>query len=367
MKHGIAGLAPAVLIALTAVTAVATPGDRVDREEKRTVAAADKKELSVKNPRGRTVVVGKDGLREVTIVITRSARGRDAEDAARLLDDLEVEIEERGDRVQVETHDDGSRNRGIWSYVKGDHRSAWVDYTIEVPRGFHVTASTTSGEVRVSNIEGNAVVAATSGDIDIRAIGGDAEIAVTSGNVDAVEIGGDVELSATSGDVNVDKVGGKLELEGTSGDFQVTRVAGNVTAQLSSGDFVLEGCSGNVSFDTASGDGRMIEVTGSIEASTSSGDIEVLIMPTADRVFDLSSSSGDIRVYYVPVKNFGFQLDVKTANGSIEGDLPIKVSRVDRRRLQGVVGSGAARVEIETASGDVTIVEQGESASKSGR
>jgi hypothetical protein len=31
------------------------------------------------------------------------------------------------------------------------------------------------------------------------------------------------------------------------------------------------------------------------------------------------------------------------------------------------VGSGAARVEIETASGDVTIMERSESAAKSGR
>jgi hypothetical protein len=69
----------------------------------------------------------------------------------------------------------------------------------------------------------------------------------------------------------------------------------------------------------------------------------------------------------VAVKDYGFRLDVQTASGSIEGDLPIKVSRVDRRRLQGVVGSGAARVEIATASGDVTILERNESAQKRDR
>jgi DUF4097 and DUF4098 domain-containing protein YvlB len=366
MKHGITGLASAVLIALTAVSALAA-GGRVDREEKHSVSAAGKKELSVKNPRGRTVVVGKDGLVDVSIVVTRSARGRDAEDANSLLDRLEVQIEERGDRVCVETRDDGSRDRGIWSYVKGDHRSAWVDYTIEVPHGFRVSASTTSGEVRISNIGGDAEVSATSGDIDVRAIGGNAAISVTSGNVEAAEIGGDMELSATSGDVTIDKVGGKLKLDGTSGDFNVSRVGGDATVRLSSGDFVLEGCSGNVSFDAASGDARITEVTGGIQASTSSGDIEVLIVPVADRVFDLNSSSGDISVHYVPVKDYGFQLDVKTGSGSIEGDLPIKVTQVDRRRLQGTVGSGAARVEIETASGDVTIMERSESAAKSGR
>ena len=363
MKHGIAGLAAAVLVASTAVSAVATPGDRVEREEKRSVDASGKKELSVKNARGRTVVVGKDGLSSVSIVINRSAQGRDREDAEDLLDNLEVVIGERGDAVTVETRDDRATNNGLWSYVKGERRNAWVDYTIEVPRNFKVAAATTSGEVRISNIEGDASVGATSGEIDVRAVGGDADVSITSGDVTVAEIGGGLELSATSGDVIVDKVGGKLELQGTSGDFKVTRIGGDVSARLSSGDFTLEGCSGNVTFDASSGDVSITEVTGGINASTSSGGIEVLIVPTRDRSFQLSSSSGDIRVHYVPVKDYGFQLDVKTASGSIEGDLPIKVSRVDRRRLQGVVGSGAAHVDIETASGDVTILERSESAS----
>jgi DUF4097 and DUF4098 domain-containing protein YvlB len=125
---------------------------------------------------------------------------------------------------------------------------------------------------------------------------------------------------------------------------------------------LLEGCSGNVSFRAASGDAVLREIDGSVDASSSSGDIEVLIIPVADRAFNLSTSSGDIVAYYVPVKGYGFQLDVRTSSGSIEGDLPIKVTRADRRRLQGAVGSGAARLDVETASGDVTITERAEAA-----
>jgi hypothetical protein len=47
--------------------------------------------------------------------------------------------------------------------------------------------------------------------------------------------------------------------------------------------------------------------------------------------------------------------------------MPIKVSRVDRRRLQGVVGSGVARIEIETASGDINILETNDAATKPAR
>jgi hypothetical protein len=47
--------------------------------------------------------------------------------------------------------------------------------------------------------------------------------------------------------------------------------------------------------------------------------------------------------------------------------MPIKVSRVDRRRLQGVVGTGTSRIQIETASGDVTIIEKSDAAAKPAR
>ena len=77
-----------------------------------------------------------------------------------------------------------------------------------------------------------------------------------------------------------------------------------------------------------------------------------------------SSSSGDIDISYIPAKDYGFHLDVNTNSGSIEGDMPIKVSRVDRRKLQGVVGTGSAHVQIETASGDVSIVEKEDAAKK---
>lgn len=364
MKHGITGLAPAVLIIMTATTAAALPGERVDREETRSVDASGKKELTVRNPRGRTVVVGKPGLRAVSIAVVKSAHGHDEADAVALIDRLEVEIGGRGDEVFVETHEDGSRTRGVWSFFKGNRRSAWVDYTIEVPQGFSVSATTASGEVRVSNIAGTATVSAASGDVDLRAIGGGARVTIASGDVAAVEIGGDMDVTATSGNVVIDNVKGKLELHGTSGDFRLSRIGRGADVRVSSGDLVLEGCSGNVTFGAASGSARITEVTGSVKASTSSGDIEVLIVPIADRVFEFSTSSGDIDVFYVAVKDYGFQLDVQTASGSIEGDLPIKVSRVDRRRLQGVVASGVARVDIETASGDVTILERSVSASK---
>ncbi len=344
--------------------AAAGPGTRLEREEKSSVPAAGKKSLVVKNARGRTVVVGRADATTVSIVALKTAVGNDEEAAAGLLDKISIQVTEHDDEVVVETRDEGKWDHdwSLWSVVKGGRRSAWVDYTIEVPQSFRVSAATTSGEVRASNLKGGAEVTATSGDVSIRSVGGNSSARLTSGDLEVIEVDGDLSVSATSGSVTVDNVKGKLEIEGTSGDFRAARIGKDADIQLASGDFVLEGCSGNVSFRAASGDAVMREIDGSVDASSSSGDIEVLIIPIAERAFNLSTSSGDIVVYYVPVKGFGFQLDVRTSSGSIEGDLPIKVMRADRRRLQGVVGSGVARADIETASGDVTITERAEAA-----
>ncbi len=357
----------AVVAALMATSPVlAVPGSRMNREEKKVVEATGKTSITIKNPRGRTVVVGKPGISAVTVIAVKNAQGKDDTEAGQMLDKLAINISEHGDQVQVETQDDNSWSDGssIWSLVKGGRRSAWIDYTIEVPFAFGVTATSTSGDVRVSNIGGNGNVSSTSGDVSVRAVDGDAVVHVTSGDLEAIDIGGDLSAVATSGDVTIDNVKGKLKGDATSGDLRASRVGKDAEIRLASGNVVLEGCSGDASVRTASGDARLNEVQGSIDASSSSGDIEVQIVPAKDRAFNFSSSSGDITVYYVPIKDFGFNLEVRTSSGSIEGDLPIKVSRVDRRRLQGIVGSGAARVDIETASGDVSIMEQGESARK---
>ncbi len=358
------------LFAVAAVTlcvagvAVAGPGTKLEREEKSAVAAAGKKALVVKNARGRTVIVGRDGATTISVVAVKNAVGNDKESASELLDKVSIEVTERGDQVIVETRDDAKWDHefSLWSVVKGGRRSVWVDYTIEVPHSFDVSAATTSGEVRVSNLQGGADVQATSGDVSIRAVGGNSSARLTSGDLEVVDVAGDLSVSATSGSVVVDNIKGMLQIEGTSGDFRAARIGKDADVQLASGDFLLEGCSGNVSFRAASGDAVMREVDGSVNASSSSGDIEVQVIPVAERSFSLSTSSGDVGMYYIPVKGFGFQLDVRTSSGSIEGDLPIKVTRADRRRLQGVVGSGAARVDIETASGDVTISERAEAA-----
>jgi hypothetical protein len=351
----------------TSTAARAVPGDRQEKEEKTTVAAKGKIALVIKNSRGRTVIVGRPDASSISITAVKTVVARDNEDAKSMMDRIKMDVSEKGDQVIIETRDENKYEDWGWSVmsvVKGSRRSSWIDYTIEVPVYYRVNAATSSGEIRISNINGSADIEATSGDVSLRGVGAGARVAMTSGDLEASDIGGDMTIGATSGNVNIENVRGKLEISGTSGDFDVSQVQKDINVQLTSGDFVLQGCTGDVVFRSASGDARMSEVGGSVDASSSSGNIEVLISPVGERTFAFSSSSGDIDISYVPAKDYGFHLDVSTNSGSIEGDMPIKVSRVDRRRLQGVVGTGSAKLQVETASGDVSIVEKNDATVK---
>jgi len=353
-----AGRVAGSLVVLSLLAGTAYAGKKLEREERHTVKAADHRAVVVFNPRGKTVIVGRDGASEVVVIATKIAKANTSEKTEELLARLHYEVREKDGVVVVRTVTDGmDGSRSFWSVVRGNKQLACVDYTIEVPRHFAVETASTSGDVRVNNVAGPLMVRATSGAIALKEIDSAVSIEATSATIEANDLQGDLAISATSGEALVYSVGGSFTMAATSGSVRVERVAGNAEVQLVTGDFYLEGCLGDVTFATSSGDAEILDVEGSVNAITSSGDIDVMILPIDGKEFMLSSSSGNIGVKYLTPEDYGFLLDVSTNSGSIEGDMPIKVEKISRRELKGVVGSGASRVMIETASGDIVIVE----------
>jgi len=349
-------LAAALPVLLMAGTASA--GSRLHKEERKTVAVTDQQTLVVRNGRGETVVVGVNDSGRVSIVADMNVRAGDDDTAKRLMDALAIDVSEGEDEIVVETRRPESKDehRGILAILRGSSE-AYIDYTIEVPRNFSVVTWSTSGDVRLTNVGGDAEVHATSGDVSVREIGGATRIELTSGSIDATGLAHDLRILSSSGDAVVHRVGGGLVMQATSADVDASEVSGDCQVQLITGDFKVDGCLGNVHFQTSTGDGEIHNVEGSINAITASGKLDVTIVPVGEKEFVLSSSSGDINVSYRVPQDYGFLLDVATGTGTIIGDLAIKVEEINRRRLKGIVGTGQAKLIIETASGDVTIAE----------
>ncbi len=170
-----------------------------------------------------------------------------------------------------------------------------------------------------------------------------------------MEVRGDVQLRSSSGDALIRGTGGSISVSAASGDMEVHSVTGNARVELVSGDILIQGCDGDVESRTASGNAVLKNVLGSVRAVASSGDVTMDILPVGEKEFVVSTSSGDVSIVFATPESYGFLLDVSTSSGSIEGDLDIRLDKVSRRVLRGVVGNGSGKLLIETASGNIVI------------
>jgi hypothetical protein len=351
----------AAVLPLLLVSGFAYAGQKLQREDHKTIDVQGQTTIIINNARGKTIVVGERGAKTVKIVAEKWVHAKDSKSAQRIMDGLEFDVEVEGETIAVisKLPKDAGKDHSFWSVVKGKKHGAYIDITVEVPYEFGVETSTTSGDVQVTNISGLARVNATSGNVMLREIGGTSVIELTSGNINASEIGGDLHIAASSGNAEVRRVKGQLAVQATSGNVYAYEVGGGAMVNLITGDLELKGCLGDVIFSTSSGSALIKGVVGGVSATSSHGNLDVVIVPVGEKEFYLNTSSGDVVLHYFAAEDYGFLLDVNTCTGSIKGDLELtKLDRVTRRKLKGVVGNGKSRVVIETASGNVSIIER---------
>jgi hypothetical protein len=349
----------AAVIPLLLVSGLAHAGQKLQREDRRKIDVSGQTAIVVTNARGKTIVVGEKGAKQISIVASKWVHAKDEETAQRIMDALDFDVDVLKDKVAVTSRlpKDISVDHSLWSVIKGSKLGAYIDLTVEVPYEFDVSTSTTNGDVQVTNVAGQANVNATSGDVLVRDVGRGSVIELTSGNIEAADLGGDLHIAASSGSADIRRVKGIVAVEATSGSVRAYEVAGDATVNLISGDLVLQGCLGNVNFSTSTGDAKIVDVRGGVNATSSSGDLDVMIVPVGEKEFYLNTASGNIALHFEPAKDYGFMLNVNTCTGAIQGDLDIKLDQITRRTLRGVAGNGKSRVVIETASGNVSIYE----------
>jgi len=213
-----------------------------------------------------------------------------------------------------------------------------IDYTIEVPADTEVRATAGSGRLAIAGVAGP--VAATVG----------------SGDVNLSEIQGNVRATAGSGEVRIEGVQGSAEITAGSGDVQLRSVGGRVRVTTGSGDITLSSPGNAVTLHNGSGDIRVTGAASDLRIHTGSGTVNVAGSPSTGAYWEFHSASGDIVINVPP--NAGFHFNAQTRMGDIESRLPLTILERSRRELRAVLGQGTARVEVETASGDIRLNSQ---------
>lgn len=163
-----------------------------------------------------------------------------------------------------------------------------------------------------------------------------ANLDTASGNINITfpETVDSADFDTASGDMSVRFSGdvGSLKVDAASGDLKAD-VSGNV---------------GNFDFDSASGNMELYAAgtadSGSV--STASGEVDISLTGIND--LDIDTASGNVTLRFP--QDVSLSIDVDTASGDFNSDI-LFVKSGDKY----IIGSGDGEVNIDTASGDITI------------
>jgi hypothetical protein len=276
---------PTLLIAGAAAIAIPHPVQAwpsVERVETRSFDLSATGNVVVQNSSGDTRVIGWDSSR-VELRAIKTAFSRD--DISRI-------------QAVVTNQTD---NLAVRAVIPDNCFNCDLSFELRVPRGAHVTADTSSGDVKIEMVSGPVRVEAASGSINLR------------------DDTGEAHLHAASGDISIEGSGALVDAATSSGDIEGTKLTGSVNFVASSGELKA--------------DFSRIDGAKSVRMESSSGDVS-LIVP----------------------RGAGFKVEANTTSGSIDSNLRLPIHERDSGAdVAAQVGDGKIAVQLSSTSGNIAI------------
>ncbi len=174
----------------------------------------------------------------------------------------------------------------------GGHES--IEVRIELPTGSHVRGSGGVIALRCTGRVGECRYRAGVGNVRIDACG---PVAVAAGTGD-IEIGraeGHVEIK-TAGSVRISTIDGTAVIKNSNGDTSIHEITSDLRVSSANGNVIVERARAAVVLKCANGDLRLDEAgRGTIVAETARGDVEVGIRNGVAAWLDLNTAFGRVR------------------------------------------------------------------------
>jgi len=313
--------------------------------------------LEIEDPRGEIILESHD-LNKIIIQAQKIVEAKDNKEAEELAQKIRVDIEKAGALVSIKTKYQRTDRGGFWERLFSGRKSVegYVSYHIFVPKDIRqADISVTSGEIRAFYLKGKLSLSATSGDIELAGAEGEISTSATSGNIQVRDLKGKISLEGTSSDMQVKNLEGDLNIDCTSGEVDIEDFNGTLKSSQTSGDLEGRGIKGDVSITTTSGDVSVEQTEGGLDLSSTSGNLEAKTQIVSSKNYYLSTTSGE--VYLSISKGAQSDLKIETTSGEISMNVPMVLKTASRNSLSGKLGSGGAKIEIETVSGDINIEE----------
>ena len=184
------------------------------------------------------------------------------------------------------------------------------------------------------------------GNITIENINGDIDIKTDDGSVSLARIAGDIKVRSDDGSINVQEFNSDVNLQR----------AGWIDIQTDDGSVTMSRVVGNIKVRSDDGSTRVEEVAGNVNIQSDDGRITVVYSEDAGGVCNVSLVTDDAAIDITAPANFSADVEVITNDGSINTDLPIKLTgKLGKSGIKGTIGTGQGRLYIKTDDGSIRI------------
>ena len=273
--------------------------------------------VDLTNVIGDIVITGGTG-REVSIEAVKRVQRPNSRVARALLQMIDIEVTEQGNRVEVRTVVPRPRN------FPGS-----VDFTVTVPEDANVIVKTMTGSIRASGVKGELRADTVAGSISATAVRRVASLKCVTGNVDIADAGADDPVTAST-------VSGNVVVRGLRARaVQLTSVSGNIHIE----------------------DAEVVRLM----VKTVQGNLDYTGQLARSGRYEFNSHSGDIRV--VLAGTTGFEVLANTFSGTVSSEFTLNRGRSGiegagaqgRRTLRGAFGDASAMLALRAFSGNISL------------
>ena len=187
------------------------------------------------------------------------------------------------------------------------------------------------------------------------------DLSGTYTSIDVQGVQGEIAAETVKGNVIVNGGSGRIRLESVEGKIVLTNARGRINASTVNQGVHLTDVVGDLTVETVNGAIVLERVQASaVDAATVNGTIvyDGTLRDGGDYV--LSTHNGGIWV--VVPNNTNATVSVSTFNGRLDTSFNVNVKEAsNRKRMTFVMGSGSARLDLETFGGNVRLRRPGES------
>jgi len=244
----------------------------------------------IRIPQGKVEVTGIAG-QEITYTGELLTNGSSQEEADQALK-TDWKIQKNGDTLELVLEQKGPK----WNLISiFDWTQKKAFLTVQIPRSLLTNIETKNGTVQVSDMNG------------------DSEVKTSNGAITMINVKGNVKAETSNGSGTFTDITGSLEMHTNNGGLTLKNISGSVTAESSNGS--IKGSS---------------MVNGNWECTTSNGRITLAIPKDANA-----------------------EIEAKTSNGSVGGDLEWQSGEKTHRTSK--IGSGFNQITLESSNGSIDV------------